>query len=509
LRRGRTDSGRRQDGASSAERNPAVKVTFILPDFRTTVAGYSGAFSHSVAYLSRYLKMAGHDADLLHVTRLPTKSEFQEEIVRRKPGLVGFSVIYHFFPLASQWASWVKEVSPAPVIFGGTYPTLDPEAVISAPSIDMLCRGEAEEALPEVCDVLEEGCEPSSVRNIWYKRNGRVFRNELRPLITDLDGLEFPDYSVHEYGDLFFTRTNTLSVMISRGCPYGCHYCSSRALAGVYPETRRFYRFLSPERATELLAFLKKQYPRTERFVFNDSILFPKRSWLERFCALYKKHVGLPFVGNCRPEGLDRDTARMLGEMKCSILCFGIESGNEHINSVVLGRRLTRERISRSFRTAHEAGIKTVAYSILGSPFETRSTMLETVKFAAELEPHIATPFIFYPFPGTQAHEMCRKSGFLTDRHFLNNDEGVMIRQPGVTETDVLFFHAYYKRLVRAYTSLRRLPRPGGVWLARGLDGVLLSDLLPRAALVRLKAVLRGIRWRLLLLKKAHAPARF
>ena len=492
----------------TTRRTTTVKVTFILPDFRTTVAGYSGAFSHSVAYLSRYLKIAGHDADLLHVTRLPTKSEFQEQIVRRKPGLVGFSAIYHFFPLAEQWAGWSKEVSPAPVIFGGTYPTLDPETVISAPSIDMLCRGEAEEALPELCDALEQGREASSVRNIWHKRDGRVCRTELRPLITDLNGLEFPDYSVHGYDDLFFTRTNTLSVMISRGCPYGCHYCSSRALAGAYPEARRFYRFLSPERATELLVFLKKQYPRTERFVFNDSILFPKKSWLERFCVLYKKHVSLPFVGNCRPEGLDRDTARMLAEMGCSILCFGVESGNEHINSAVLGRRLTKERISRSFRTAHGAGIRTVAYSILGSPFETRSTMLETVKFAAELEPHIATPFIFYPFPGTEAHEMCRKSGFLTDRHFLNNDEGVMIEQPGITETDVLFFHAYYKRLVKAYIFLRRLPRPARDWLAGGLDRALLSDRLPRAALVRFKAVLRRVRWRLLLLRTAHSPAR-
>ncbi len=484
-----------------------MKVTFILPDFRTTVAGYSGAFSHSIAYLSRYLKLSGHDADLMHITRLPAKAEFQAQIVRRKPGLVGFSSIYHFFPLATQWAAWSKEVWPAPVVFGGTYPTLAPEAVISDPSVDILCRGEAEEALPELCDVLEGGRHPSSVRNFWGKRDGGVFRNEPRPLVTDLDGLEFPDYSVHGYDDLFFTRSNTLSVMISRGCPYGCHYCSSRALAGVYPETRKFYRFLSPERAAELLVFLKKQYPRTERFVFNDSILFPKKSWLERFCGLYKKHVGLPFVGNCRPEGLDRDTAKMLAEMGCSILCFGIESGNEHINSVVLGRRLTKERIAKSFRTAHEAGIKTVAYSILGSPFETRSTILETVKFASELDPHIATPFIFYPFPGTRAHEICRESGFLTDRHFLNNDEGVMIRQPGVTEADVLFFHAYYKRLVRAYGLIRRLPRPARDWLTGGLDRALLSDHLPLAALLRFKSVLRRIRWRLLLLKDARSRA--
>jgi len=266
---------------------------------------------------------------------------------------------------------------------------------------------------------------------------------------------------------------------------------------------------MSPERAIELLKYLKGLYPKTKSFVFNDSLLFPKKSWLERFSGLYEKQVGLPFVGNCRAELIDRDTALMLHQMGCRMICFGIESGNEHINQQVLGRRLTQKQIRRAFETTHEAGIRAVAYSILGCPFETRATMLETVKFVAVLKPEIATPFIFYPFPGTRAYEISRESGFLTERHFLNNDDGVMINQPQVSEIDVLFFHGWYKRLVLAYRFLFGLPRPAGAILERVADAVFLSNFLPRRSLVALKRILRAVRWQLLLLKKTHAPARF
>ena len=486
-----------------------MNVTLVLPDFRTTVAGYSGAFSHGIAYLSRYLKNSGHSVSLLHVTGVPSRSDFQARIAATAPDLVGFSVIYHFFPIATQWAEWVKEITSVPIIFGGPYATLDPEAVISDPSVDMLCRGEGEQALPELCDVLEKGGSPGSVRNIWWKKDGKTTRNEIRPIVANLDSLDFPDYTVHDYDGLFFTKTDTLSVQLSRGCPFSCHYCSSRALADAHSAAGRYYRFMSPQRAVELLIHLKTSYPKTEHFVFNDSILFPKKSWLVTFSQLYRSQVGLPFVGNCRPELLDREVAHTLHEMGCRMVCFGIESGNETINQQVLGRRLTQEQIRRAFDVAHEAGLKTVAYSILGCPFETRATLLDTVKLAAALKSEIVTSFIFYPFPGTRAYEMCRDSGFLTNRHFLNNDDGVMIKQPQLTDTEVLFFHGWYKRLVRAYAFIYGLPQSARGVLVRAADSVLLSRYLPCTVLIAVKTVLRTLRWKLLLVKRVNAPARF
>ena len=485
-----------------------MKITLVLPDIRTTVASYSGAFSHSFAYLSRYLKNAGHSVDLLQITRVPSKQEFQAELKRRNPDLLGFSSIYHFFPLVQQWADWAKEVSSAPTIVGGVHATLDPEEVISHPSVDMLCRGEGEQAFPELCDALARGTRPGHVKNIWCKEDGEIVRNDMRPLINELDSLDFPDYSIHDYDELFFSRISGLSVLISRGCPYGCHYCLSRTLTEVYSACGRFYRFLSPERAAELLVFLKRSYPQTKSFVFNDSILFPSKSWLERFSVLYKREVGFPFVANCRPEMIDRDAALMLREMGCRIVCFGLESGNEQINRMILGRRMKKEVITKAFDTVHQCGIRTVCYSILGSPFETRKTMLETVKFVAQLRPEIATPFIFYPFPGTRAHQISRSFGFLTDRRFLNNDDGVMIEQPQVTEKEVLFFHAYYKRLVRAYGSLCRLSKPLRVALECMMDRLLLSHYLPIGSLVVFKRLLRNLRWRMQLAAGKQLPGK-
>ncbi|MFH0778668.1 MAG: hypothetical protein V2A71_08565 [Candidatus Eisenbacteria bacterium] len=145
----------------------------------------------------------------------------------------------------------------------------------------------------------------------------------------------------------------------------------------------------------------------------------------------------------------------------------------------------------------------------LGSPFETRKTLLETVKFVATLKPEIATPFIFYPFPATHAYEIARSFGFLTDRHFLNNDDGVMIDQPGITEADVMFIHRYYKRLVRSYQAAQNLPPALRNAVVARLDALLLSDLLPRQALIVLKRFLRKVRWETQIRRGRRAPARF
>ena len=53
--------------------------------------------------------------------------------------------------------------------------------------------GEGEFALLEVVDKLNRGEEYRSVSNFWFRNKDEIIRNEVRPLIDDLDALPMAD----------------------------------------------------------------------------------------------------------------------------------------------------------------------------------------------------------------------------------------------------------------------------------------------------------------------------
>jgi isocitrate lyase len=66
-------------------------------------------------------------------------------------------------------------------IVGGAYATFAPELVIRRPSVDMVCVGEGELALVELCEKLRRGADVTAVRNIWIKRDGKLLRPKRLP----------------------------------------------------------------------------------------------------------------------------------------------------------------------------------------------------------------------------------------------------------------------------------------------------------------------------------------
>lgn len=56
-----------------------------------------------------------------------------------------------------------------------------------------------------------------------------------------------------------------------------------------------------------------------------------------------------------------------------------------------------------------EIGIETVAYFIIGHPYETRESMKKTIKLSKTLKPDVAEFSIMTPFPKTELDEMIRK----------------------------------------------------------------------------------------------------
>lgn len=78
------------------------------------------------------------------------------------------------------------------MIVGGIFATFAPEEIIAEDCVDMVCVGEGEYALVELCTKMEEKQDITSVQNMWVKKDGKIFRNGIRRPVN-LDELPFQD----------------------------------------------------------------------------------------------------------------------------------------------------------------------------------------------------------------------------------------------------------------------------------------------------------------------------
>jgi len=430
-----------------------IAFVYIDPSYRIM-----GPFHVGIASLIAYLRRGRHECQFFHLMGDVAEEEYIDFLKKNRPDVVAFSVMTNAFPHVAPLAVLTKRHSEALTICGGVHATLSPEEVIAVEGIDVVCLGEGEEALFDLCQGLEEGKDFSNIPNLWVKQNGEIHKNPLRPLIADLDALPFLDREVFPYEDSFDLQFMKRGVfMASRGCPYNCAYCCNHAMKQLYGGNR-YIRFRSVENVLQEVEMVVRSYPKIEYTVFHDDLLPMKKEWFEDFTTEYRSRIKLPFEMNCHPNLMDREIAQMAKEAGCSLIRFGLESGNDHIRRKVLDRHVSTERIIDAFACCDEAGIQTLSYNMIGLPFETRPQILDTIKLNARVRPKVVHVSIFYPYAGTKSHEMCQREGFLTDKHIDTYYEDSVLHQKSVSAAQLRALRRRFDFLVRVYSWRYRLP---------------------------------------------------
>ena len=432
-----------------------MKVAFVHIDPSYTIMG---PFHVGIASLIAYLRQSGHECRFFHLMGDVAEEEYVNFLEKGRPDVVAFSVMTNIFPRVAPLSALTKRHSQALTICGGVHATLSPEEVITVKDIDALCIGEGEDALLELCHGLEEGRDISNIPNLWVKNDGQVHRNQVRPLIADLDSLPFLDREVFPYEesfDLGFMKRGAF--MASRGCPYNCNYCCSPAMKQLYGGNK-YIRFRSVENLLEEVETVVRNFPQVEYNVFHDDLLPMKKEWFADFATEYRRRIKLPFEMNCHPNLMDREIAQMAKSAGCSLIRFGLESGNDYIRRNVLDRRVSNQRMIDAFACCAEAGIQTLSYNMIGLPFETRPQILDTIKLNARVKPKVVHVSIFYPYAGTKSYELCKKEGFLTDKHIDTYYEDSVLHQKSVSAAQLRALRRRFEFLVRVYSWRYRLP---------------------------------------------------
>ncbi|MBI2041581.1 MAG: B12-binding domain-containing radical SAM protein [Candidatus Nealsonbacteria bacterium] len=345
--------------------------------------------------------------------------DLAEKVADFKPDLIAITLVEDTWKLAQSLLEKIKSFN-IPVIAGGVFVTFSPEEVINHSAVNMICMGEGEEALVELCQKMSEGEDYSTVKNLWIKKDGKIIKNSLRPLV-DVNKLPFLDYDIFGRQRLvrpmFGKVLALIHVEMGRGCPYQCTYCESSQLMRLFQEEGCgiYYRRKGTDRLIAELKYLVKKY-NPDYINFNSETFLAKPVEELRELALrYQEEIKVPFWCQTRPETVTEEKIKILKQMGCNSMNFGIEHGNEEFRKRVLKRYGSNRQIVEALKIVDQYEIPYTINNIVGFPDETRDLIFDTIELNRQINSRTINCYIFAPYKGTDLYKYCIERGYFKE----------------------------------------------------------------------------------------------
>jgi anaerobic magnesium-protoporphyrin IX monomethyl ester cyclase len=286
---------------------------------------------------------------------------------------------------------WFREQYPhVPIVWGGYFPSLYPDAALNANYVDFVARGQGEDTFIELLAALDTGVpftqnrgRFSGIRGLSFKDDfGLTVHNADRPLRSPGD---FPAMPYHRldpkpYLRPTFLGSRTTVYQASIGCPYQCNFCGVVGFSGSREKIE------PPARTVETLARLQRDYG-VNAVQFYDNNFFMRedhaRELAERMIPL-----NMNWWCETRVDSLLRysdDTIRKIRESGCVMIFFGVESGNNK-KLKDMKKEITAEQSLELAAKMRKFGIVPEFSLIFGDPADSESDFDETVAFARQVK---------------------------------------------------------------------------------------------------------------------------
>ena len=366
-----------------------------------------------LAYLAAELKKAGHDMHIIDANALRIGPE---EVVSKagalNPDIIGITCVTPLLPVVAHICRSLKKLLPAVrVIVGGPQVTIMPELTMENTAFDYGIAGEAEIAMPKLISLLAEGNPPEesghAIGGVLYRSGGEVVSGgpaEVMPI----DEIPFPSRELlpnDRYFDLTTESRRVSSIMTARGCPYKCSFCE-RYIRGGH------YRMRSAESVVDELEELVTRFGCSEVVIYDDTFTANKKRAAD-ICEMILKR-GLKFRWDCRTrvDCVEPGLLKLMAKAGCSRISFGVESASESVREL-FNKGINVDQVRDAFAWTREAGIRILAYFMLGAPGETRASIEQTIALSLELNPDFAYYSIVVPYPGTDLYDHSLEQGLI------------------------------------------------------------------------------------------------
>ena len=403
------------------------------------VATYTHPIALGLRYVSAYLKAHGQEVEMFFMRskRDTAEADFSpallaELVERLRPAdLIGMSLMTNTFHRACVLTETIRAAGlEAPIIWGGTHPTVAPDESLEV--AEMICVGEGEHAMLELARTLEEGKDPTGIESLAFRRKGQTIRNPVSQLNREIDQYPFPDYDMETHwvarNDRFEPASpdnlrgalHRYRIETTRGCPYPCTFCNNAALLKVYKGRGSWVRKRSNENVIQEIERARARFPMIEAINIVDDLFFVRsEDDIEEFSRLYQRRVNLPIELDAFPNTISQPKVRSLARLPLSLISMGIQSGSEDTLKNIFKRPTPIERIVEGINALADHKIRAEYHYILDNPFEPDRNRIETLRFAATYHrgPAILRIFPLQLYPGTPLYDRAREEGLIGQRH--------------------------------------------------------------------------------------------
>ncbi|MFC2061706.1 B12-binding domain-containing radical SAM protein [Elusimicrobiota bacterium] len=354
------------------------------------------------------------------------------------PDIVGVSIMSTHFQLAAEISKRVKTEINAHVVWGGIHPTLCPGECLDF--ADSVCIGEGEGAILDLSERISRQADISDIKNLWIKKGDNIIKNDVRPLILNMDEVPFTDFSdKNKYyieNDKVYRHRPTpfyqYIIITMRGCPFECSYCSTSAVKQLYKNEEKYFCRRSVENVIGELKTAVNEFKNLRTIRFWDDIFTLDKNWLKEFTREYKANFKLPFFCYPHPQIIDEETIDMLKDAGLRGVKVGIQNGSDFVRKDIFNRTESAEDIIRLGTLLKKYGISVIYDVITDTPFEDEDDMRKTLELLLKLP----KPFKIY------LHKLCfYKKSEITRRAIENKlitEDDIIGKQKSIIQQGIL-----------------------------------------------------------------------
>ena len=398
--------------------------------------------SLGLCYLSAQVREKGFRVKIIDaLAEGLTNEKLADQILQMNPKYVGISSVTISIYDAASVAEIVKEKnSNIKIIVGGAHMTAVPfETMEQFPQIDIGVIGEGEVTIVELMKALDNNTKLDNVSGIVFRNNGRLKVTGQREFINDLDLLPMPAWDLLPPMSFYsppawsLNKSNAGLLVTSRGCANNCTFCDRSAFG-------RRYRSHSAGYVMKMIRHLYDNY-NIRHFRINDDnfILFKKR--LYEICDILIKN-GPKISWSCfaRVDGVNPELLKLMKQAGCWQISYGVETACQEIHNIEK-KNITIEQIEKAIIWTHRAGIKTIAFCMIGHPLETTQTIRKTINFVKRLPLDDFKMMYITPYPGTELYRDAEKYGTINrDWRMLNSYQEPPFVPYGLTKEQIVVY---------------------------------------------------------------------
>lgn len=375
------------------------KVLFFFPAFSSQEATAPLA----ILAVATPLLRAGYEVQIVDSTITPN---FQRRVLAELETSLCLAISLVTGPMireTAQIAKAAKALYPEkPVILGGWHPSLLPDQTLACPDVDIVVKGQGEDALLEIVQRIESGESIKGIPGTGYKEEGRLMFNPPRPLkpIRELPpkAYHLADFDAYERvcGRRWAMYTSSLA------CPFNCAYCTNDGLYG------RKWNALDAEQVVEEVSDLVIRYRLQLLWVVDDNFLVDRERALRIAEGLIRTGVQFEWSIQASTNLVTRLTVAELKLLRRSGLtqvAQGADSGSKKVLHLMNKDFQKLETIYAAADVLSQAGIRPSFNMIFGFPGETETERRESIALIMQIcRRYPAAEFwtnIFTPYPGS------------------------------------------------------------------------------------------------------------